>query len=69
MTGLSSQGHNNNYLYHLYHPTKIVYVVDVVMTTLIGGAMIFYHYANTIYVAELWLASYSCVSFYSGHYL
>ena len=41
MVGLSSQGHNNNCLYHLYHPTKIVEVVVVVVTTLIGGAMIF----------------------------
>ena len=40
MEGLSSQGHSNNYLYDLYHPTKIVEVVVVVVTTLIGGAMI-----------------------------
>ena len=33
MEGLSSQGHNNNYLYHLYHPTKIVEVVVVVVVT------------------------------------
>ena len=40
MEGLSSQGHSNNYLYDLYHSTKKVEVVVVVVTTLIGGAMI-----------------------------
>ena len=40
MEGVSSQGHSNNYLYDLYHPTKIVEVVVVVVTTSIGGAMI-----------------------------
>ena len=73
MVGLSSQGHNNNYLYHLYHPTKIVEVVVVVVTTLIGGAMIFiimqiqFMWQSSTHM--LWLASCSCVSFSSCHYL
>ena len=31
--GLSSQALNNKYLYHLYHPTKVVEMVVEVVTT------------------------------------
>ena len=52
MVGLSSQALNFNNLYHYYHPTKIIELVVMVVVTLIGGALVFYHHANTIDVSE-----------------
>ena len=67
MVGLSSIAHNNKYLFLLYHPTQIVDVVVVVVTTLIGGELIFiimqmlFRWPSSTHM--LWLASFSMYHF------